>query len=568
MTSNAAAQPPTTDVSKPTFDELTSMLHKAELREQDDNPSASRTSSSFHPDGGAVLDDPASLANIVAAAVASALRATQHVTSSSSPPPPTPRESITTVADMDLRAYPRSSAEMDLGRVQVARTDRGTTVEARRKIRDRSCVAIEPKFSPMDFSKLVSHGASEDLGTMVLAQQTMMDKFRSWCQTVDVAYIFRVPSLSEFHDHQAVASAPRVDLLTQYKAVPLGAVLQYQAFVNKWRSDVDVESCDWALQVLELSTVPTLLVQIKQSYDILPQIQQGGLTLFKLLVDKLDAKSFENTKLLQDYITSFRLDKIPGENVSLGSSCFKAAAKMLSRSDLPTDLLQHFLRGMSACGNEEFRSICSSQLGFLSTPMYEEWSICKSPDILVQLDVFASKLETKYDALKASKAWAGTTRPDSTFPAVSSQTPPTAPRGVPRSPDPAWQRWFDSQVCEICKQSHPTKYHDDQGIRNRPYAPKSSSSQRITAKTNGPVPMTVLGHVSRKAVRDGSYEASIKLCLRMLTTVTQISSPTWPPLMPLKMTRSSPHVLRRILKTSRRNQFWTTQQPALLQLLD
>ena len=45
------------------------------------------------------------------------------------------------------------------------------------KIRDRSCVAIEPKFSPMDFSKLVSHGASDDLGTMVLAQQTMMDKF-------------------------------------------------------------------------------------------------------------------------------------------------------------------------------------------------------------------------------------------------------------------------------------------------------------------------------------------------------------------------------------------------------
>jgi hypothetical protein len=67
-----------------------------------------------------------------------------------------------------------------------------------------------------------------------------------------VAYIFHVPSLSEFHDHRAVAGAPRVDLLTQYKAVPLGAVLQYQAFVNEWRSDIDVESCEWALQVLEL----------------------------------------------------------------------------------------------------------------------------------------------------------------------------------------------------------------------------------------------------------------------------------------------------------------------------
>ena len=95
---------------------------------------------------------------------------------------------------------------------------------------------------------------------------------------------------------------------------------------------MDVESCDWALQVLELSTVPTLLVQIKQSFGILPKTQQGGLALFKLLVDKLDAKTFENTKLLQDYITTFRLDRIRGENVSMGSSCFKAAARMLSKS--------------------------------------------------------------------------------------------------------------------------------------------------------------------------------------------------------------------------------------------
>ena len=231
-----------------------------------------------------------------------------------------------------------------------------------------------------------------------------------------------------------------MDLLTQYKTVPLGAVLKYQAFVNEWRSDIDVESCDWALQVLELSTVPTLLVQIKQTFDILPKTQQGGLTLFKLLVDKLDAKSFENTKLLQDYITSFRLDRIPGENVSMGLSCFKAAAKMLSRSDLPTDVLQHYLRGMSACGNEEFRSICSSQLGFLSTPMYEEWSLSKSPDILAQLDVFASKLETKYDALRASQAWAGTAHPDSTFPAVTPLSPAPASRGPPQAPNPSWQR--------------------------------------------------------------------------------------------------------------------------------
>jgi hypothetical protein len=469
------------------------MLAKTDLHADadPDQPQSSRATLGSGATDSAVFGDPTSLAQVVAAAVASALRAPYggHPAYGgppvSSPPSTSPRDHVTTIADMELRKSPRSSAEMDLGRIQVARTARGATVEARRKIRDRSCVAIEPKFSPMDFSKLVSRGASEDLGTMVLAQQTMLDKFRSWCQQVDVAYIFRISSLSEFYDHEAVASASRVDLLTRYKTVPLGAVLKYQAFVNEWRSDIDVESCDWALQVLELSTVPTLLVQIKQTFDILPKTQQGGLTLFKLLVDKLDAKSFENTKLLQDYITSFRLDRIPGENVSMGSSCFKAAAKMLSRSDLPTDVLQHYLRGMSACGNEEFRSICSSQLGFLSTPMYEEWSLSKSPDILVQLDVFASKLETKYDSLKASQAWAGTAHPDSTFPAVTPLSPAPTSRGLPQAPNPSWQRWFDSKTCGICGKPHPTKYHDDPEIRNRPYVPKTSSSQRLAGKPTG-----------------------------------------------------------------------------------
>ena len=200
---------------------------------------------------------------------------------------------------------------MDLGRIQVARTARGATIEARRKIRDRSCVAIEPKFAPMDFSKLTHFAGSEDLGTMVLAQQTMLDKFRTWCQQVDVAYIFQVPSVSDFQDHRAVATSSRISLLTHYKAISLATVLKYQAFVNQWLSDVDVESCDWALQVIELSAVPSLLVQIKQSFDILPPDQQGGLTLFKLVVDKLDSNTFENTKLLQDYITTFRLDAFP-----------------------------------------------------------------------------------------------------------------------------------------------------------------------------------------------------------------------------------------------------------------
>ena len=241
---------------KPSLSDLQAMAHSAELLGHE--PSSRHTTDTGTESPLAPDRSTATLAEIIAAAVTSALASTKQMES----PASRTVEATTPLADLHVRSSPRSHLEMDLGRIQVARTARGATIEARRKIRDRSCVAIEPKFAPMDFSKLTHFAGSEDLGTMVLAQQTMLDKFRTWCQQVDVAYIFQVPSVSDFQDHRAVATSSRISLLTHYKAISLATVLKYQAFVNKWLSDVDVESCDWALQVIELSAVPSLLVQM------------------------------------------------------------------------------------------------------------------------------------------------------------------------------------------------------------------------------------------------------------------------------------------------------------------
>jgi hypothetical protein len=41
-------------------------------------------------------------------------------------------------------------------------------------------------------------------------------------------------------------------------------------------------------------------------------------------------------------------------------------------------------------------------------------------------------------------------------------------------PTKSWQSWFDSKTCEVCGKCHPTKYHDDPGIRNHPYIPSGT----------------------------------------------------------------------------------------------
>ena len=79
--------------------------------------------------------------------------------------------------------------------------------------------------------------------------------------------------------------------------------------------------------MLEKSILSELLIQLKQSYDMLSPSCHGGLTLFKLFVDKLDAKTYESSKLLQNYITTLSSDGIPVKNMATTAASFKAAAK-------------------------------------------------------------------------------------------------------------------------------------------------------------------------------------------------------------------------------------------------
>ena len=132
---------------------------------------------------------------------------------------------------------------------------------------------------------------------------------------------------------------------------------------------------------------------VKQSHDTLTINQRGGIAFLWLLLNKRQAKSYEHTKLLQSYITSFRLSDTPGENVGIAASCFKAAATLLDPADLPTDMLRHFLLGMSHCSNDEFKESCSMQVAFLGSPMYDVYaaSFSGTTGPLQMLEAFASK---------------------------------------------------------------------------------------------------------------------------------------------------------------------------------
>jgi hypothetical protein len=342
------------------------------------------------------------------------------------------------------------------------------------KLLHKACASLKTKFALMNYEKLLD-GATEkkDLGQMLLAQATTRSEFIKWTGMYDMKSIFMMPDVNDFSDPRAVASAPKVDLLKNYRGIQVEKVRMWQSVINLQLSDADKESSCWVHQKLENSIEATLLVQLKQNVDRRPTDQQGGITLWFTLALSLDASDHENKKLVTAYLSSHRLTDTKGEDVGVASSCYKAAVRSIKLCDVPSDVIETYLKSMATASNEDFRGVVKALLG--------NFHAFSSPgdiasDLLDKLDMFTDKLEGKYRTMLKAKEWEAAAVMDTGGFKASISPPNNKVAVTPNKdglvpPDPTWQAWFDRQTCETCGKRHPTKYHDDPSIRNRWYKP-------------------------------------------------------------------------------------------------
>jgi hypothetical protein len=236
--------------------------------------------------------------------------------------------------------------------------------------------------------------------------------------------------------------------------VTFDQVAHYQALVNTHGVEVDVESSTWLLSVLTKSTEAALPGQVKQTYDTLQDSEKGGLTLFKLLVDRIDHRSFESSQALINFITGFQLLNFDGEHVPTTIARFKAVVCLLPTASIPPNIIEYFLNGMSACSSEDFREVCRLQLGFLSNPIYSDWALGR--DLLTQLDRFTTTLEGKNSALSTLQKWDGSSHKASVFKASARGSLQSSPC---QHQYPSYREWFLHQTCATCGKNHPIWAH-------------------------------------------------------------------------------------------------------------
>jgi hypothetical protein len=387
---------------------------------------------------------------------------------------------------------------MEQGKVTLSRYQRGTDAAERRKIRERSIGSLTVKIGLMEYDALADAKAA-DLSALVLKHQTATSKFTEWLTSFDCLYLLGVPFVTDFSNPQMVLSAPRKCLTASFQDFSLVQIASWQHFVCEWLTNTDIETSDWILQALDQSIEPLLLMQLKQSHNALPRKQRGGVVLFKLLVDAQNANSYEAMKLYQDFFP----DSTTGENVAISISGFIAVASMLRPCNLPTNIIQLLLEGLIYCSNEKFRLIVTAQLGWLSTPAFGEWSRQYGGNRLLLINKLADGLKNQYRSLQQNREWKAYTSNSSSFFKASGpprQLPPSNSSKLPEGyvhPRDGWKKWFRSQDCQVpgCGQKHPTKYHDDPGIVDRPFKPTgrkyNGSHSPIKSPTKSKTPIRI-----------------------------------------------------------------------------
>ena len=396
-----------------------------------------------------------------------------------------------------LRSTPRTQAEMAQGKCVISRFQRGGLNNAdKRKIKERSVVKLHYTFRLMNFAKIMDHDGASSLGSQVLAAKCAMMGLLKWMDSYDVGHILAdTPNTQLFHNTEHVARQPRIDLRKQanYRSVSVEQMASYQQFIHEWMSPTDIESSEWLFDVLQLSIESNLLLQLNQLHESYPEVQRGGVLFFKLLVDTLDANTFENVELYQDYIKDYKLSDTPDEDVGVSLSCFIAVHSMLDPRDVPSNIIRHMLNGQKHCAVKEYHDTVVGMLASVEGPLFDVYMQSMGGDHNKILHQFATKLKTKFTSLQTAKKWTLSTRSSggAFFKANTNRetrAPPDANGFL--QPNKSWQAWFDRQECEKCgKKGHPTKHCHDQGIRDRPWKPQSLTSlsnPSITRKNANP----------------------------------------------------------------------------------
>jgi hypothetical protein len=176
---------------------------------------------------------------------------------------------------------PCSDKDLGAENIILHKQDRGTDAIACKKARDKVVKALEPKMAAGNISCMLTsdNAANYNVVADALSWQTTLKSISRFCQQYDMTSLLKIPHRVDFSQAQQVAKALSFkDAIDDWQEHDDKMYFQWQEFILKYSTAIEIESNNWLDDVLHLSMEKTLRAEVKSDISCIPLCQKGSIT--------------------------------------------------------------------------------------------------------------------------------------------------------------------------------------------------------------------------------------------------------------------------------------------------
>ncbi len=163
---------------------------------------------------------------------------------------------------------------------------------------------------------------------------------------------------------------------------------------------VKIESDDWLEGTLLLFMEVTLCAEVESDLKSLPANHHGAITMLRFIIKHLVVRNQEAWDALKEYIKTFDICNLPGENVPTACLKLKAVLNVLGEKT-PSNAVRTILEGFAHASTANFSDVCKSKIAMPGDSVYA--SLCAAVPLRSQLSSMLDVLEQKYQQLITAK---------------------------------------------------------------------------------------------------------------------------------------------------------------------
>ncbi len=171
----------------------------------------------------------------------------------------------------------------------------------------------------------------------------------------------KIPQVVDFSKPHHVANATQFkDAINDWQCLNNKDYFQWQGFLLRHGTDVEIESDNWLDDVLLILMEPTLRSEVNSDLHSIPLHQRGSMTTLCCIIKHMVVKNQEAHDALETLFKTFDIKVFLGENVPTACLCLKAVAQALKDKCLPTNTIHKVLKGFTKSLTDSFNVFCAS----------------------------------------------------------------------------------------------------------------------------------------------------------------------------------------------------------------